>query len=282
MQLEIRNAVLTDRIIYNGAGFCWARWSVCSFFAPVPDAGDHSGSRHCHFVVAGCVGADGYPAQSVPECHNAVDHGDCLFRCHAHDVCDPPQSGEGLGRHAAVKTAIFEVGPACVLTSFTTAVAVSSLVFASSGADIDLWFCGRHFNAHFLFGGDCHRAGSECFSVARDEQKFGEGQKTTFVCEDAFIYIGKVWRFVPKNGAFSYALVGYVLVLVFGVAYLSLEPRYKLADQVPDREEAIAASNSLDAKLTGANPVHIMIELGAGQTPLFAEKHLASLPKLRK
>ena len=40
--------------------------------------------------------------------------------------------GRGANRFVAVKRAIREVGPACVLTSFTTAVALSSLIFASS------------------------------------------------------------------------------------------------------------------------------------------------------
>jgi len=39
-----------------------------------------------------------------------------------------------------------------------------------------------------------------------------------------------------------------------------LEPRYRLADQVPDREQAVAASHRLDAKLNGANPIDILIE----------------------
>ena len=39
-----------------------------------------------------------------------------------------------------------------------------------------------------------------------------------------------------------------------------LEPRYRLADQVPDREQALGATSRIDQKLTGANPVHVMIE----------------------
>ena len=35
---------------------------------------------------------------------------------------------------------------------------------------------------------------------------------------------------------------------------------YRLADQVPDKEQALAATAKLDQKLTGANPVHVMIQ----------------------
>ena len=52
---------------------------------------------------------------------------------------------------------------------------------------------------------------------------------------------------------------------MFGGAYLQLEPRYRLADQVPDREQALGATGRIDEKLTGANPVHIMIEWKTGE-----------------
>jgi predicted RND superfamily exporter protein len=46
--------------------------------------------------------------------------------------------------------------------------------------------------------------------------------------------------------------------------YLQLEPRYRLADQVPDREQALGATAQIDQKLTGANPVHVMVEWKTG------------------
>jgi predicted RND superfamily exporter protein len=52
--------------------------------------------------------------------------------------------------------------------------------------------------------------------------------------------------------------------LFLGQAYLQLEPRYRLADQVPDREQALGATARIDQKLTGANPVHVMIEWKTG------------------
>ena len=43
-------------------------------------------------------------------------------------------------------------------------------------------------------------------------------------------------------------------------------PRYRLADQVPDKQQAVAASSRLDAKLTGANPIDVLIEFPKGET----------------
>ena len=59
----------------------------------------------------------------------------------------------------------------------------------------------------------------------------------------------------------KYVAFGVALVIGLGVTFFELQPRYRLADQVPDREQAIAASNRLDEKLTGAKPLHIHGEM---------------------
>jgi uncharacterized membrane protein YdfJ with MMPL/SSD domain len=65
-------------------------------------------------------------------------------------------------------------------------------------------------------------------------------------------------RMVNRPGLYS--LLGLLVVVGLGIVYADLEPRYRLADQVPDREQAVSASGSLDAKLTGANPIDVLIE----------------------
>jgi hypothetical protein len=46
-----------------------------------------------------------------------------------------------------------------------------------------------------------------------------------------------------------YTLLSVLVVGGLGLIYANLEPRYRLADQVPDREQAVVASHRLDAKL---------------------------------
>jgi predicted RND superfamily exporter protein len=62
-----------------------------------------------------------------------------------------------------------------------------------------------------------------------------------------------------------YVVAGIILAALMGVAYTDLKPHYRLADQVPDKEQALAATGRLDEKLTGANPVHVMIEWKDGR-----------------
>jgi len=71
----------------------------------------------------------------------------------------------------------------------------------------------------------------------------------------------------------AYSLLGLALFAAMAAAHLQLKPRYRLADQVPDREQALRASKSLDDKLTGANPVHIMVEW-SGEPKLFSPEPL--------
>ncbi len=61
-----------------------------------------------------------------------------------------------------------------------------------------------------------------------------------------------------------YSLAGLLVVAGLAFFYAHIEPRYRLADQVPDRQQAVAASHRLDAKLTGANPIDVLIEFPKG------------------
>ena len=69
-------------------------------------------------------------------------------------------------------------------------------------------------------------------------------------------------RMVSRPAAYS--LIGLLVVCCLGAVYAQLQPRYRLADQVPDQGQAVAASDRLDAKLTGANPINVMIQLSPG------------------
>ena len=69
-------------------------------------------------------------------------------------------------------------------------------------------------------------------------------------------------RMVARPG--FYSLVSLIVVVILSLGYAQLEPRYRLADQVPDREQAVQASQRLDLKLTGANPFDVYIQLPPG------------------
>ena len=61
------------------------------------------------------------------------------------------------------------------------------------------------------------------------------------------------------------AIAGLSLFVIFTALHFQLDPRYRLSDQVPDNKQSIATSERLDVKLTGAHPVHIMLEWPEGK-----------------
>ena len=81
-------------------------------------------------------------------------------------------------------------------------------------------------------------------------------------------------RMVSRPGLFS--LIALLVVGGLAVFYANLEPRYRLADQVPDKQQAVAASGRLDAKLTGANPIDVLIEFPKGAS-LYAPETLQTI-----
>jgi predicted RND superfamily exporter protein len=84
-------------------------------------------------------------------------------------------------------------------------------------------------------------------------------------------------RMVSRPGFFS--LVGIAVVVVLGIIYANLQPRYRLADQVPDREQAVSASNRLDTKLTGAQPIDVLIQFPKGES-LYSPETLATIAEV--
>jgi predicted RND superfamily exporter protein len=73
-----------------------------------------------------------------------------------------------------------------------------------------------------------------------------------------------------------YSLLGLVVVGGLCLIYANLEPRYRLADQVPNREQAVSASGRLDAKLTGANPIDVLVQFPKG-TDLYGPDALQTI-----
>ena len=84
-------------------------------------------------------------------------------------------------------------------------------------------------------------------------------------------------RMVTRPGLYS--LCGLIVVVGLGIIYADLQPRYHLADQVPDKEKAVQANRALDAKLTGAQPVDVLIEFPKGQS-LYSPETLATIAEV--
>jgi predicted RND superfamily exporter protein len=85
------------------------------------------------------------------------------------------------------------------------------------------------------------------------------------------------YRMVSRPGL--YTSIAVVLITTLGLLYVNLQPRYRLADLVPDKEQAVQASDRLDVKLTGANPLDILIEFPPGAS-LYDQATLAAMAQV--
>ena len=81
-------------------------------------------------------------------------------------------------------------------------------------------------------------------------------------------------RMVHRPG--FYSLLSLLIVGGLAIVYASLEPRYQLADQVPNNQHAVEANKRLDAELTGASPIDILIEFPKDQS-LYSPETLATI-----
>ncbi|HWX60679.1 efflux RND transporter permease subunit [Bradyrhizobium sp.] len=170
----------------------------------------------------------------------------------------------GQDKYTAFKNAVLVVGPACVLTHGTAGISFIALQFSDS--DLIRKF-GEAGLAATIIALLAVLSLVPVFGVlfVRNEQAFA----VKFQSADAgvqalrnFCYWIAV-RMVSRPGLFS--LIAVLFVGSLGMVYANLQPRYRLADQVPDKRQAVAASNRLDAKLTGANPVNVLIQFPKGE-----------------
>src|ERR1700760_3088004 len=260
MQLEIRNAVERDGLTYNILGIVAGCIIAIIFF------------RKVSFMIAAAfppliaimlaLGALGWANFNLNMFLNVMtplimvisfsDSMQLTFAARDRLIA-------GQDKYTAFKNAVKVVGPACVLTHGTAGISFIALQFSDS--DLIRKF-GEAGLAATIIALIAVLSLVPVFGVllVRNEQTFAvkfQGGDAGVQALRNFCYWIAV-RMVSRPGLFS--LIAVLFVGSLGVIYSQLEPRYRLADQVPDKQQAVAASNRLDAKLTGANPVNVLIQ----------------------
>src|ERR1700693_125157 len=181
----------------------------------------------------------------------------------------------GQDKFTAFRNPVLVVGPACVLTHGTAGISFISLQFSDS-----------HLIRKF---GEAGLAATIIALIAvlslvpvfgvllvRNEQLFAAKFKTADAGVNAlraFCYWIAV-RMVGRPGLFSLIAVLFVGGLAY--VYANLEPRYRLADQVPDKQQAVAAHGRIDAQLTRADSIDVLIEFPQGKS-LYDPETLATI-----
>jgi predicted RND superfamily exporter protein len=276
MQLEIRNAVERDGLIYNVAGILAGCIIAIIFFRKVSFMIVAAFPPLLAILLA--LGALGWAGFSLNMFLNVmtplimvISFADSMQLTFA--ARDRLIAGED--KYSAFKNAVLVVGPACVLTHATAGISFLALQFSDS--DLIRAF-GEAGLAATIIALVAVLSLVPVFGVllVRNEEKFAakfqKADSGVKALRDFCYWIAV--RMVGRPGLFS--LISVVVVLGLGIVYANLEPRYRLADQVPDKEQAVAASSRLDAKLTGANPIDVLIEFPKGQD-LYSPETLSTI-----
>jgi len=285
MQLEIRNAVERDRLVYNGLGFL-AGFAIAYLFfrrlslTLIAVLGPTIAILWTLGVLGGLDFRLNLFINVITPLILVSGFSDSMHLVFAirRDIL------AGADRIEAARNAVRDVAPACLLTAMNQAIALVSFAFAES-ALIRTFGLAALMAVFISYTAVAVVVPTLAALLVRREPA---AAVDPHVREEGGV--GVLQRLsdavIGFVGARPHVFVagGLLAVLVTGHAFFSLKPMYRLADQVPDREQALAATGSLDTKLTGANPVHVMVEWpgegagsaeGSGPIRLYEERTLA-------
>jgi predicted RND superfamily exporter protein len=275
MQLEIRNAVERDRLVYNAIGFVAGCLIAIFFFRRVSFMIMAAAPPLIAILLS--LGFLGWLDFRLNMFLNVmtplimvISFADSMQLTFA--VRDRVIAGES--KFEAIRNAILVVGPACVLTHGTAGLSFIALQFSSS--DLIRTF-GEAGLAATLIALVAVLTLMPMLGILllRNEATFAKYQAADTGVTWLRNFCGWIAvRMVSRPALYS--LISLCVVGGLTLVYANLEPRYRLADQVPDKQQAVAASGRLDAKLTGANPIDVLIEFPKGAA-LYAPETLSTI-----
>jgi uncharacterized protein len=266
MQLEIRNAVERDQIVYNGLGLLFGATIAVIFFkrvslmllAALPPV----------LAVLWSLGLLGWLGFRLNLFLNVMTplvmvmgFADSMQMVSAIRI----RLRDGDNRAQAVRFAVRVVGPACVLAHGTALLSFIALQVSQSGLIRTFGLAGALATGTSFVAVILVLPLLGLFLIRNEAALARERTPADGLMDGLGSFVGWIVDRVVAHALLT-TLVAVALFSVFGYAYLQLEPRYRLADQVPDREQALGATASIDQKLTGANPVHVMIEWSDGRS----------------
>jgi hypothetical protein len=279
MQLDIRNAMERDRVIYNALGFVAGCLIAIIFFRRVSFMIIAAGPPLTAILLA--LGALGWLDFRLNIFLNVMtplimvisfsDSMQLTFLARDRLIA-------GHDKYQAFRAAILIAGPACVLTHATAGLSFFSLLFAKS----DLI---RTFGEAGIIATVVALAAVLTLVpllgvlLVHKETTFAAAIKGADAAVDMLRgFCGWIaHRMVSRPGL--YTLTSVLVIGSLAFVYVNLQPRYRLADLVPDKEKSVEASGRLDVKLTGANPLDILVEFPKGAS-LYAPETLDTMAEV--
>ena len=264
MQLEIRHALERDRILYNAVGFALGCAIAGLFFRRLSLVLVAAGPPLLAIVFAlGALGWLGFRLNMFLNVMTplimVISFSDSMQLTFA----ARDQLMAGCDKRTAFRNAILIVGPACVLTHAAAGLSLLGLLVSSSDLIRGFGEAGFLATAIALIT-VLSLVPTLGVLLIRDEARL----VATLRAADPGVatlrrFCDWIARRMVRRPAL-YSLVALVVVAGLAVFYSGLQPSYRLADQVPDKQQAVAASGRLDAEISGSNPVEVEITFPPG------------------
>jgi hypothetical protein len=170
---------------------------------------------------------------------------------------------QGAEVHEAVSRAVLEIGPACVLASLTTAIALFSLTLVPLKIVAGFGFTAAIGTAIAYIVTITVVPSLAYLLLSRAKPKKSPSQKIDFAFSAASHFCHKVAHFTMERPRLVLAC-GLALLLVAGVFYAQISPRYQYREYLPERSPAHLAMNAIDDRLAGSEDIFVHIQMPPG------------------
>ena len=276
IQLELRNAVERDRLIYNSFGLAAGCLIAIMFFRRVSFMVVAAGPPLAAILLAlGTLGWFGFKLNMFLNVMTPLimvisfsDSMQLTFAARAAIL-------RGDSKREAFRQAILVVGPACVLTHGTAALSFIALQFSQSDLIRTFGQAGLLATVIALVA-VLVMAPALGLLLVREEKDIETRAQSV---DRSVNWLRAFCAWIAGkmvNRPALYTLISVLVVGALGVIYTQLPARYRLADQLPDREQAVQAGNLIDAELHGANPIDVLVQFPKGAS-LYAPQTLATI-----
>ena len=260
MRLEVVESTKRDRILFNLIGFLVGSLACILFFR---------NWRHVTIVsvaplasLIGVFGVLGHLGVALNPLTNTIlplvlviTFSDSLHMLFAINRA----RALGASLRAAVREAVITVGPACALTSLTTALALGALL-ATDSYLIRTYAYAAALSVLVAFLAVILVLPAVALVVLAHDDRMKLTQRGLRARGGILNLIsGLLARHLPAL-SMPVALFGILITGLAGAAYHALDPYYRISDMVPENRESAAVAQTLEQNLGGIFPVQIMLQ----------------------
>lgn len=266
MRILVTDATIRDQIIFNLAGavlglaicFLFFRNWRLTLIALAPAV----------VAVLWALGGMGLAGQKITYLTNVVPVLVMIIAfCDAMHLTFGIQKNVRDGRSVdqTLGDAVRQIGPACVLTTLTTAIALLSLSFAGSDYVAEFGLAAGFailtaFISVILLVPLLGR-----WLLREDAGTKPTGQEKSAIVAPA-TWLSGIAAAAAGRAPGPIALVGCAVLVVAGTLYFQNEGRYQYRESLPRNNAAYRAIDRIDRDLGGANEVQLLIEWSASQS----------------